>query len=253
MAAGGSDPGPALPSGPALSFGAAAAAYERGRPGYPDRAVDWLVPPGAGLVADVGAGTGKLSRQLRERGLAVVAVEPLEQMRAELTRAVPGVPVLAGTAEEIPLPDASADAVLLAQALHWVDPQRAIPEAARVLAPGGQLGLAWNVRDEQVGWVADLGRIMGSHGEPGRDRSPALGPPFQPPERLAVRWVAHLTPAALLDLVASRSYVITQPPAGRERILTGVRRLLQTHPDLAGVSDIALPYVTLCSRARLAA
>lgn len=235
----------------ALSFGLAAAAYERGRPSYPGQAVDWLLPPGASRVADVGAGTGKLTRLLRERGLEVTAVEPLRQMRGELVRAVPGVAVLAGTAEEIPLPDQSVDAVVLAQAWHWVDPGRALPEVARVLAPGGQLGLIWNVRDERVGWVAELGRIMGSDGEPGHDRSPALGPPFRPPERLAVRWVSHLTRDALLDLVASRSYVITRPPAEQAAILAKVRRLTWTHPALAGAPGIALPYVTLCTRARL--
>lgn len=247
MTAGASDPVQAL------SFGAAAGAYERGRPGYPDRAVDWLLPPGARRVADVGAGTGKLTRQLRARHLDVVAVEPVAEMRAELARAVPGVPVLAGTAERLPLPDSSVDAVLVAQAWHWVDPRQAIGEVARVLSPGGQLGLAWNIRDEQVGWVAELSRIIGSENAADRDRSPALGPPFQPPERLTVRWVSQLSPDALVDLVASRSYVITQPPAARERILAGVRRLLASHPDLAGAATIGLPYLTLCTRARLAA
>ena len=237
----------------ALSFGAAADAYERGRPGYPDQAVSWLLPPGARRVADVGAGTGKLTRQLRERGLDVVAVEPLAQMREQLTAAVPGVPVLAGTAEEIPLPDHSADAVLLAQAWHWVAPARALPEVARVLAPGGQLGLAWNVRDEQVDWVRELGRIMHADGDPGYDRTPPLGPPFLPPERLAVPWVSHLTPDALLDLVASRSYVITLPDGERAAVLARVRQLLATHPALAGAAEITLPYVTRCTRARLAA
>ncbi len=138
----------------ATSFGAAAAAYERGRPPYPAEAIDWLLPPGAARVLDVGAGTGKLTRQLAQRGLDVLAVEPLAGMRDQLARAVPGVPVYPGTAEDIPLPDGSVDAVLAAQAWHWVDPVRAVPEVARVLVPGGQLGLAWNVRDERVDWVA---------------------------------------------------------------------------------------------------
>ncbi len=236
----------------ALSFGHAADAYERARPSYPEEAVGWLVPPGARRVADVGAGTGKLTRQLCARGLDVVAVEPIRQMRDQLIRAVPGVPVLAGTAEQIPLPGASVDAVLLAQAWHWVDPVRALPEVARVLRPGGWLGLVWNVRDESVGWVAELGRIMRPGGEPAHDRAPDLGPPFGEPERRLVRWVGHLTPERLLDLVCSRSYVITQPPAQRAAILAGVRRLLVTHPALAGRRDIALPYLTSCTRARLA-
>lgn len=236
----------------ARSFGAAATAYERGRPSYPDQAVGWLLPPGARRVADVGAGTGKLTRQLRARGLEVVAVEPLSEMRRQLARAVPGVPVVAGTAEAIPLPDQSADAVLLAQAWHWVDPARALPEVARVLRPRGQLGLVWNVRDEQVDWVAELGRIMHSDGDPAYDRTPALGAPFRTPERFVTRWFASLTAPALLDLVASRSYVITRPAADRESIMTRVRRLLDTHPALAGGAEIRLPYITLCTRAVLA-
>ncbi len=235
----------------ARSFGAAAAAYERGRPSYPEPALGWLLPPGARRVADVGAGTGKLTRQLHARGLEVVAVEPLAGMREQFTRAVPGVPVLAGTAEEIPLPDRSVDAVLFAQAWHWVQPGRALPEAARVLRPGGQLGLVWNVRDEQVDWVAELGRIMHSEGDPAHDRTPGLGPPFGPPERFTTRWAAQLTRQAMLDLVASRSYVITRPPAQREAVLAGVRRLLATHPALARAAVITLPYVTVCTRARL--
>ena len=235
----------------ALSFGAAAGAYERARPSYPEEAVSWLVPPGAGRVADVGAGTGKLTRQLRARGLDVVAVEPIGEMREQLARAVPGVPVLAGTAEEIPLPGGSVDAVLLAQAWHWVAPERALPEVARVLRPGGWLGLVWNIRDEGVDWVAELGRIMRPAGEPAHDREPDPGPPFGEPERRRVRWVGHLSPDRLIDLVASRSYVITRPPAQRAAVLAQVRRLLDTHPALAGRPDVALPYLTFCTRARL--
>ncbi len=141
----------------AASFGAAAATYERARPSYPDEAIGWLLPPGARRVLDLGAGTGKLTRGLVGRGLGVVAVEPSAGMRDQLARVLPGVTVLAGTAEEIPLADHAVDAVLVAQAWHWVDPARAVPEAARVLAPGGRLGLLWNIRDERADWVAELG------------------------------------------------------------------------------------------------
>ena len=124
----------------ASSFGAAADAYERGRPPYPPEAVDWLLPPGASRVLDLGAGTGKLTRQLRDRGLDVIAVEPSAGMRDQLARAVPGVTVRAGSAEELPLAGGSVDVVLVAQAWHWVDRSRAVPEVARVLVPGGRLG-----------------------------------------------------------------------------------------------------------------
>src|SRR5437016_4501937 len=144
----------------AASFGSAAGAYERGRPPYPPEAIDWLLPAGAARVLDLGAGTGKLTRQLTGRGLDLTAVEPSEGMREQLRRAVPGVRALAGTAEQIPLPDLSVDAVLVAQAWHWMDPAVAVPEVARVLRPGGQLGLLWNIRDERADWVAGLGAIL---------------------------------------------------------------------------------------------
>ena len=97
----------------AVSFGAVADAYERGRPPYPPEAIDWLLPAGAARVLDLGAGTGKLTRQLAGRGLDVTAVEPSEGMREQLRRVVPGVSTLAGSAERIPLPGRSVDSVLV--------------------------------------------------------------------------------------------------------------------------------------------
>lgn len=227
------------------SFGAAADAYERGRPPYPDAALDWLLPAGARRVLDLGAGTGKLTRQLRERGLDVVAVEPLPEMRAQLRRVLPGVPVHAGTAEEIPLPDRGVDAVLVAQAWHWVDPARAVPEVARVLRPGGRLGLVWNDRDEREGWVARLGRILHGHGASGDGSEPVVGAPFGPVERRIIGWEHRLSPDALLDMVASRSYVITLPEAERAGLLAEVRLLV------AGRDELTLPYLTRCYRSAL--
>ena len=119
-----------------LSFGAEAAAYERGRPSYPPEAIDWLLPRGARDVLDLGAGTGKLTTRLVERGLSVVAVDPIPEMLEVLSNSLPDTPALLGTAEEIPLPDHSVDAVLVAQAWHWFDPTRAVPEVSRVLRPG---------------------------------------------------------------------------------------------------------------------
>lgn len=236
----------------AASFGAAAGVYERARPAYPGEAVDWLLPPGARHVLDVGAGTGKLTRLLAARGLAVTAVEPSDGMRAELARVLPGVTALAGSAEEIPVGAGTADAVLLAQAWHWVDPARAVPEVARVLAPGGRLGLVWNMRDERVDWVAELTRIIhtDSYTDNGSE-APVVGPPFGPVERFDVEWSMPVTADRLADLVASRSYIITMDPAGRAARLRRVRELVATHPDIAGASEFPLPYVTRCSRATL--
>jgi SAM-dependent methyltransferase len=233
----------------ARSFGAAAATYERGRPGYPSAALDWLLPARARRVLDLGAGTGKLTRALLDRRVEVVAVEPSDGMRDEITRVLPEVRVLAGSAEKIPLPDGAVDAVLVAQAWHWVDLARAVPEVARVLSPGGRLGLVWNVRDERQDWVAELGRIIHGGVEQEMDTSnPAVGPPFGPIERFDVEWSNHLTPATLLDLVASRSYVIVLPAEKRDGVLTAVRDLIDNHPALAGRDEIAMPYVTRCSR-----
>jgi SAM-dependent methyltransferase len=242
----------------AASFGPVADAYERGRPPYPGTAVDWLIPAGAAQILDLGAGTGKLTRQLAGRGLDVTAVEPSEGMREQLRRAVPGIPALAGTAERIPLPDGSVDAVLVAQAWHWVDPARAVPEVARVLRPGGQLGLLWNIRDERADWVAGLGTILrrsdGAHTVSSTvSAAPPVGPPFAPLERRDVGWVHHLSPDALVDMVSSRSYVSTLPAADHQKLLNELRHLMRTHPSLAGTGEIALPYVTRCWRTRLPA
>jgi SAM-dependent methyltransferase len=238
----------------ATSFGAVAAEYERGRPGYPAEAVGWLLPPGARRVADLGAGTGKLTRQLLGRGLAVVAVEPSAGMRAQLRQAVPAAPVVAGTAERLPLAGRSVDAVLAGQAWHWVNPSAAVPEVARVLAPGGWLGLLWNYRDERVDWVARLSEIMheSEAGYPDR-RVPEVGPPFGPLERLTVRWDFRLPAAALADYVTSRSYIATMPARQRAQVLAGVAALLATHPALAGAAEISMPQVTCCFRAAVLA
>jgi SAM-dependent methyltransferase len=236
-----------------LSFGAEAAAYERGRPSYPPDAIDWLLPPDARDVLDLGAGTGKLTTRLVERGLGVVAVDPIPEMLELLSNSLPDTPALLGTAEEIPLPDNSVDAVLVAQAWHWFDLERARMEVARVLRPGGRLGLVWNARDERLGWVKDLGRIIGH--EDAREvfdsRAP-LPEQFADVERHQVEWTNYPTPQALIDLVASRSYCITSPEKVRTHMLDRVRELLATHPALANTNGLALPYVTVCIRATLA-
>lgn len=239
------------PANPSLSFGEQAAAYERGRPSYPPEAIDWLLPRGAHAVLDLGAGTGKLTTRLVERGLDVIAVDPIPEMLEVLTQSLPETPALLGTAEEIPLADDSVDAVLVAQAWHWFDPERAVKEVGRVLRPGGRLGLVWNTRDERLGWVKDLGHIIGHENDPFTDEV-SLPAPFTDLERHHVEWTNYLTPQALIDLVASRSYCITSPADVRTRTLERVRELLATHPALVNTTGLALPYVTVCIRATLA-
>ncbi|QFY06550.1 methyltransferase domain-containing protein [Nonomuraea phyllanthi] len=235
----------------ATSFGTAAASYHQGRPGYPSSSVEWLVPRRARRVLDLGAGTGQFTRLLVEAGLKVVAVEPSGQMRERLRVAVPGAEVLEGRAERIPLEDDSIDAVVVAQTWHWVDPALAEPEIARVLVPGGTLSLVWNVRDLAEPWVADLDGILHQHSRHAIDTRPSVGEPFGPPERMEIRWSQVMTRSELLDMVASRSYVITLPEEVRSLLLADVRELLEAHPDLKGREEIALPYVTRCTRVRL--
>lgn len=234
------------------SFGSQAAAYDRGRPSYPPEAIDWLLAGSdARDVLDLAAGTGKLTARLVERGLNVVAVDPIPEMLEVLRDALPDTPALVGTAEQIPLPDASVDAVLVAQAWHWFDADRAVAEIARVLRPHGTLGVVWNTRDERLGWVREFGRIVGSE----RERESAtveLPEPFTDVQSHQVEWTSYITPQALIDYVASRSYCITSPAEVRTHTLERVRELLATHPSLVNSAGIALPYVTVCMRARLA-
>ncbi|WP_423922868.1 class I SAM-dependent methyltransferase [Frigoribacterium sp. 2-23] len=233
----------------ASSFGQVAEVYERGRPSYPRDAVTWLLPDGAHDVIDLGAGTGKLTRMLLDEVDDVIAVEPSEGMRAVLEQVVPGARSLAGSAESIPLPDDSVDAVLVAQAWHWVDPATAVPEVARVLRPGGTLGLVWNIRDESVPWLAELSAILNQPAE--RDmqsENPTVGEPFGPIERHDVEWVHELDRETFLAMITSRSYIITLSDNDRAQVVRDVTRLLDTHPDTRGVDLIRLPYVTRCSR-----
>ena len=232
----------------ARSFGAAADAYERARPGYPDAAVEWLVPEGARTVLDLGAGTGKLTRSLAARGVEVVAVEPLAEMREQLGAALPEVRAVEGTAEAIPLEDDSVDAITVAQAWHWVDPERATAEAARVLRPGGTLGLIWNRRDERIDWVRRIGEVMGSQGAEVIDMDEVeVGAPFGPTERFVTDWERPMDVDLLVEMAASRSYVITATPKRRGEILDGIRVLVESDPHLG--TEFDFPYRTYCFRA----
>jgi SAM-dependent methyltransferase len=231
----------------ARSFGGVADAYERGRPEYPAEAVAWLLGE-ARVVVDLGAGTGKLTRGLVAPGREVVAVEPSEEMAARLREALPTARVLRGSAEEIPLADGGADAVVAGQAYHWFDPPRALPEIARVLRPGGTLGLVWNRRDSDTPWVARLGELLAS-GEDWHERAPAsvaASGLFGGLEEARFRHEQALGRQALLDLALSRSSVAVRDEAGRAAVLDAVGRL---YDEAAGPDGIRLPYVTIAYRA----
>jgi SAM-dependent methyltransferase len=220
------------------SFGAAADVYERSRPAYPVDAVRYVLPPGADRVLDLGAGTGKLTEVLLDLGLDVVAVEPSEPMRQRIAGRAE---VLDGTAEQIPLPDASVDAVLVGQAFHWFDPNSALAEISRVLKPGGTVGLLWNVMDDSVPWVREMSELFGaedlvSHMD---GRPPFAGNgELSEPEHDEFDYAQTLDRDLLVDLVASRSVLVTLPEEERLDVLAKIRELAPED------EPFELPYVT---------
>jgi len=232
----------------ATSFGSVADAYERGRPEYPEEAARWLAGEPPLDVVDLAAGTGKLTRVLVRLGYRVAAVEPLPEMREQLVAAVPQAQSLAGTAESIPLPDESMDAVLAAQAYHWFDHPVALREIARVLRPGGRLGIVWNLRDESVDWVARLSELIDSGGAQDRDDADDIADSglYEPAEEAEWRWEQPLDRDRLRDLVLSRSYCATMSSGPREEVLAAVDRL---YDEVAGPEGLSMPYVTYGVRA----
>ena len=246
------DPGDPATVASSRSFGAAASVYHQSRPGYPVAAIEWLVGD-AVRVLDLGAGTGKLTAALVALDREVIAVDPVEEMLEELEVAVPGVPRILGTAEDIPIEDAAVDAVVAGQAWHWFQPDKAIPEIARVLRPGGVLGLVWNSRDTRAEWLRDAGEIMHERHDASAtfESYVKIGPPFGPVEEHTVEWVERMSRERFLDLVRSRSYFITSTEAEQQATIAALDALLATHPDVAGAEELEVPYVTRCFRARL--
>ena len=200
-------------------------------------------------VVDLGAGTGKLTHSLVALGHRVTAVEPLPEMSAFLRASLPGVAVVEGGAEAIPLPDASADAVAVAQAFHWFDHEPALREIARVLRPGGRLALVWNTRDEREPWVARLSEE--ALGTESIERSDVAAPVaesglFDEVEQATFPHAQRLDLPLLLDLVLSRSYCAVMAPEERTPVLVRVERLFDEH---AANGFVELPYVTECFHA----
>lgn len=241
----------------ASGFGSAssAGAYERGRPSYPDDVVGWLVEElditTCRRVVDVAAGTGKFTRLLTGTGAQVLAVEPVVEMRAQFAASVPNVEVLDGTAEAMPFEDASLDAVTIAQAFHWFHGPAAMVEMARVLRPGGGLGLVWNERDTSEPWVAELSRLI-RWDERDRWRVPYtlevdwgatlahLGGPFTPAVRYDTRYRQAMDPDTLVARVLSTSYLATLSGSEQADLADRVRGLVAPLGD-----RFELPYVTV--------
>jgi ubiquinone/menaquinone biosynthesis C-methylase UbiE len=229
-----------------VGFDRAADAYEEGRPGYPDQAVEWLAGElglvAGSMVVDLAAGTGKLTRELVRTGARVIAVEPVAGMRSLLAESCPQAEVVEGTAEELPLPAASADAVTVAQAFHWFDGERALEEIDRVLRPTGKLALIWNVRDMRQPLQAAMEKLL----EPHRGSTPshrsaywrdafAATSRFRDADTRRFRQVQRLDIDGLVNRVGSISFVAALPDAERERLLREVRALVR---DEAGEVEL---------------
>lgn len=237
----------------ARGFDLAGTAYERGRPSYPREAVELLaaeleIRP-ARDVLDLAAGTGKLTRLLTPTGARLVAVEPVAGMRRILEEALPGLRILDGTAEAIPLPDASVDTVVVGQAFHWFDGPTALAEIARVLRPGGGLGLIWNLRAESTPWVAELAALIDQHaGAAPRyhdmtwRRAFEFTPYFGPLRERHLICEQVGTVSAQRDRAASISFVACLPDPEREAFLNEVEALLVRNADAGG--HLVMPHRT---------
>ncbi|MGH3737323.1 MAG: class I SAM-dependent methyltransferase [Micromonosporaceae bacterium] len=248
----------------ASSFGAAATAYAAHRPDYARAAARWALEPAPGLrVLDLGAGTGKLTATLVAGGADVTAVEPDPAMLTELRRTLPGVRALPGSAEAIPLPGGSVDAVLAGNAMHWFDMAVAGPEIARVLTPGGILAGLWNVMDDRVEWVAGLARVSGSAAIGPRD-TPAswrtetagahlpktgVAARFGSPEQAEFPHGQRRTAGSLVATLATRAGMLVMPEPEREATLSRIRTFLASRPETAD-GEFTLPMLTCVLRAR---
>ena len=238
----------------ASAFAGQGADYDRLRPGYPDAVLDAMLAPLAGSAPtlraiDLGAGTGKLSGALAERGLEVTAVDTSEAM-LEVARARGGT-ITAGSlatrlarAEETGLPAASAELVTVAQAWHWFDAEEASAEVARLLAPGGVLALVWNMLDVTIPWVHRLSRIMHAGDIHREDFRPSTGPELELAERSVHQWEDPMPTGDVIDLARTRSYVITAPEERRQKVLANLDWYLHDHLGHARGARVGVPYRT---------
>lgn len=234
----------------AKSFGAVADDYDRLRPGPPDAAVDWLLPERCQTAVDLGAGTGLLARALARKVPRVIAVEPDARMRAVLAGRSPGAGVLGGTGEAIPLAEASVDGVFVSSAWHWMDPDRATAQIARVLRDRGRFACIWTGRDHAAGWLRELARP----GTPGNSGGPHPHEVELPEDGLftnartaSFRFTRRMTVEDFLALHATYSRVITASPGDRATELARLRAALADR--FPGAAGIDVPMRSRCWRA----
>ena len=231
---------------PDRSFGPIADAYARARPSYPEEAVAWMTGSGTSVVLELGAGTGKLTQVIHEAGHDVLATEPLPEMLTILARQVPVKHVVA-SAEHIPLRSRSVDLVVAGQSFHWFDHDKALPEIARVLRPGGILALVWNTYDEGIPWVRRLKELLSPETHEERAMPLMATPYFGFVEKKQFRfWQPH-TAATLADLTRSVSHVATMSESDRAGVLAKVDKLYAEYGR--GHDGMLLPWVTRCYRA----
>ncbi|WP_395656610.1 class I SAM-dependent methyltransferase [Nocardioides sp.] len=234
---------------PSRSFGGVVDAYDRARPTYPREAAAWLAGEQPTTVLELGAGTGKLTSVLVDLGHDVHATDPDEQMLGRLQEHLPDVRASVAGAEDIPAPDASYDVVVVAQAFHWFDHDRALPEIARVLKPGGRLALVWNERDERIPWVRRLGTVIGTQEQLASHEPLVTSPLFGFVEEREFRHWQVVDRRSIQDLALSRSNVAVLGEAERAAKLAEV---LAFYDDYGrGMDGMQLPLRASCFRATL--
>jgi SAM-dependent methyltransferase len=221
-----------------------AAHYDSVRPGYPAEAIEWILPVGCAVAADLGAGTGILTGELLARGLQVTAVDPSADMLALLQRNHPAATVRQGSAEHTGLPGSSVELVTAAQAWHWFDPAAAGAEAARILVPGGTLALLWNQLDVSVPWIHRLSRIMHAGDVYRPDFRPDVGGCFGPLTAHSTRWAQRLSTDGIIDLARSRSYYRAATEAVRRKVVENLRWYLHDYLDFTPGTVVDIPYFT---------
>ncbi|PPK63546.1 class I SAM-dependent methyltransferase [Actinokineospora auranticolor] len=240
----------------ARSFGSNAVAYARHRPGYAEDAVEWVIGDRA-RVLDLAAGTGKLTETLLAFGLEVSAVEPDDGMRAELSRLLPDVAALAGTAEQIPFPDASFDAVVTGQAFHWFNNPGALAEIVRVLRPGGVFGALWNYDDQSVEWVAEMVRLSRTSANSEQDRQVVdnLDHAHKPrhealtePEEHRFPHAQRRTVESMLSTLGTQSSMLVIDGAERAKLVDQLRTYLWSRPETSQ-GEFDRPLVCVAVRA----